>query len=259
MAGKMRDSGRGADTIKNPLPHAPCDPPAGSTCARIEWHHVFRRHDDAHALAPTRDLIEIVAILAAGIWAIYVFAYEQRIKPAAQPPSVLISGSLHKLGERNGLVQLGYKGTLRNMGSTNVSLIALGFTANGFRYATQGTPRLSTLAPGSTLYQRDARIGARALVYRATELESFVDRRYGGDITLSPGEEIPFSGIFLVKREEFDSITFYGSAAFTKIAKEGAYPTTIGYTRDGAVTFDSPNHDPNFHALEVTLDQLTLW
>jgi hypothetical protein len=227
--------------------------------ARIEWHRVFRRHDDVHTLAPTRDLIEIVAILAAGIWAIYVFAYEQRIKPAAQPPSVLISGSLHKLGERNGLVQLGYKGTLRNTGSTGVSLIALGFTAVGFRYATRGTPVLSTLAPGATLYQRDARVSARELVYRATELERFVDRRYGGDLTLSPGEEIPFSGIFLVKRGEFDSITFYGSAAFTKIAKIGAYPTTIGYTRDGAVTFDSPNHDPNFHALEVTLDQLTLW
>lgn len=220
---------------------------------------MFRRHGDVHALAPTRDLIEIVAILAAGIWAIYVFAYEQRIKPAALPPSVLISGSLQKLGERNGLVQLGYKGTLRNTGSNDVSLIALGFTANGFRYATQGTPRLSTIAPGSTLYQRDARVGARTLVYRATELESFVNRRYGGDITISPGEEIPFSGIFLVKHGEFDSITFYGSAAFTKVAKEGGYPTTIGYTRDGAVTFDSPNHDPNYHAREVTLDQLALW
>jgi hypothetical protein len=220
---------------------------------------VFRRHDEVQPLAPLRNLIEIVAILAAGIWAIYVFAYEQRIKPAAEPPSVLLSGSLHKLGMRDGLTQLGFKGTLRNNGSGNVSLVALGFTANGFRYTTQGTPLLSPVAPGSTLYQRDARIGARALVYRETELTRFVDKRYRGGIIISPGEEIPYSGIFLVKNGEFDSVTLYGSAAFTKTPKEGAYPTRIGYTRDGAVTFNSPSNDPNYYSLEVTLDQITLW
>jgi hypothetical protein len=220
---------------------------------------VFRRHGEVHTLAPLRDLIEIVAILAAGIWAIYVFAYEQRIKPAAEPPSVLLSGSLHNLGARHGLVQLGFKGSLRNTGNGDVSLVGLGFTANGFRYTTQGTPASSTVAPGSTLFQRDARVGTRTLVYRAAELTRFVNRRYGSAFTISPGEEIPFSGIFLVKSGEFDAITFYGSAAFTKIAKEGAYPTRIGYTRDGAVTFNSLNDDPNYYSLEVTLDELTLW
>jgi hypothetical protein len=156
-------------------------------------------------------------------------------------------------------VQLGFKGTLRNTGGSDVSLVALGFTVNGIRYTTQGTPVLSPVAPGSTLYQRNARIGARALVYRETELTRFVDKRYGSGITISPGEEIPYSGIFLVKSGEFDAITLYGSAAFTKIGKEGAYPTKIGYTRDGAVTFNSPSNDPSYYSLEVTLDELTLW
>jgi hypothetical protein len=220
---------------------------------------VFRRHDEPHSLAPVRDLIEIVAILAAGIWAIYIFAYEQRIKPAAEPPSVLLSGSLHKLGTRNGLVQLGFKGTLRNTGHANVSLIALGFTANGLRYTSKGTPFSNQVSLGSTLFSRDARVGMQTLVFRETELTRYVDKRYGGGITISPEEEIPFSGIFLVKNGEFDAITLYGSAAFTKIATEGGYPTRIGHTRDGAVTFNSLNDNPNYYSLEVTLDHITLW
>jgi hypothetical protein len=220
---------------------------------------VFRRHDEAHALTPARDLIEIIAILAAGIWAIYIFAYEQRIKPASEPPSVLLSGSLHRLAERNGLVQVGFNGTVRNTGHNDVSIIALGFTANGLRYTSRGTPFRSETAPGSTLYERDARVGSRTLVYRQTELTRFVDRKYGGGITTSPGEEVPYSGIFLVKSGEFDAITLYGSVAFTKFGKDGGYPTKIAYTPYGAITFDALNHDPNYGSLEVTLDQITLW
>jgi hypothetical protein len=220
---------------------------------------VFRRHGEGHSLAPARDLIEIVAILAAGFWAIYVFAYEQRIKPAGEPPSVLLSGTLARLGERNGLVQLKFKGSVRNTGHGNVSLVALGFVADGLRYTSSGTPDSRRLSPGSTLFQRDARVDSRTLVYRRTELTRFVDKKYGGGITLSPGVEIPYSGIFLVKSGEFDAITFYGSAAYAKVATDGEYPTRIAYTGDGAITFDSLNQDPNYYSLEVTLDQITLW
>ncbi|MBV9262683.1 MAG: hypothetical protein JO324_00065, partial [Candidatus Eremiobacteraeota bacterium] len=38
-----------------------------------------------------RIVVEIVAIVAAGIWALYTFVYEQRIKPLAEAPSFSIA------------------------------------------------------------------------------------------------------------------------------------------------------------------------
>lgn len=220
---------------------------------------MLRRNDESGASGTVRDLVEIVAILAAGIWALYVFAYEQRIKPASEPPSLLVSASLHRAGERNGLVQLGFKGTVRNTGHSNVSIVALGFSANGVGYTSKDTPSLSHASPGLALYQRDARVGSRVSVYRQIELTRFVDKRYGGGITISPGEEVPFSGIFLVKSAEFDAITLYGSIAYAKVGIDGGYPTKITATPNGAISFDSPNDNPNYYSLEVTLDQISLW
>jgi hypothetical protein len=220
---------------------------------------VFRRHEESGALATLRDLVEIVAIVAAGIWAIYVFAYEQRIKPAQQPPSLLLSGSLHRAGERNGLVQLGFNGTARNTGQGDVSLVALGFAASGIRYTSKGTPFSSRAFSGSTLYQRDARVASRVSVYRQIELTRFVDKWYGGGITISPGEEVPYSGIFLVKAAEFDSIVLYGSIAYAKVGISGGYPTAVTTAPNGAVSFETSNANPNYYALEVTLDQISLW
>jgi hypothetical protein len=220
---------------------------------------VFGRHRDSGPLAMTRDLVEIVAILAAGIWAIYVFAYEQRIKPAGEPPSILLLGSLHQLGAHDGLVQVGFKGDIRNTGHTNVAIVAVGFVANGLRYTTKGTPSENRIAPGLNTYQRDARIGSRTLIYRQVELTRFVDKRYEGGITISPGEEVPYSGIFLVKSGEFDAIVFYGSVAIAKIGIDGGYPTRVTYIPNGAIYFASKSDDPNYGSLEVTLDQIALW
>ncbi len=220
---------------------------------------MFRRHGDSSLFATTRDIIEIVAILAAGIWAIYVFAYEQRIKPAAEPPSVLLSGSIRAIGVRNGLVQLGYKGSIRNTGQSDVAIIALGFTANGLKYTTQGAPYLNRQYPGTSLYERAGHAGARTLLYRQVELTRFADPAYGSGVTISPGEEVPYSGIFLVRRGEFDAVTLYGSAAYTKVGIAGGYPTKQSFTPDGAVLFKPVAPSSDYHSVEITLDEITLW
>ena len=54
---------------------------------------MFGRRERDEPLATMRSVVEIVAIVAAGFWALYVFAYEQRSKPASEPPEAApISG-----------------------------------------------------------------------------------------------------------------------------------------------------------------------
>jgi hypothetical protein len=56
---------------------------------RIHRHHIS---------ALVRDIVEVVAIIAAGIWALYTFVYAERVKPASEPPTVLLTGSMHMPG-----------------------------------------------------------------------------------------------------------------------------------------------------------------
>lgn len=219
----------------------------------------MRRHGGHHVIATVRDVVEVVAILAAGAWALYVFAYEQRIKPAAEPPSLLLTGELHKVGERQGLLQVEYTARLRNTGTSSVAVIATGFTANAYRFASSQTPTDSHPYPSESIYQRDGRQLPQTLIYRKIDLTRFAEKANGGGFTLSPGEELPFSEIFIVKKGEFDAVNFDGSIAYAKEAIDGAYPTRVIQLRNGAVYFESKNGNPDYDTMQVTLDRLSLW
>lgn len=116
--------------------------------------HRERARRSHHTIAIVRDLVEVIAILAAGAWAIYTFIYEQRIVPASQPPSVTLTGSLQRIAERGGMVQMEYRATLRNTGHTRVYVIAEGFAAVGLRYARDAARRLSHPFQDMTEYAR---------------------------------------------------------------------------------------------------------
>jgi len=63
----------------------------------------------------------------------------------------------------------------------------------------------------------------------------------------------------LRERGEFDAVELFGSMAFSKNGIDGAYPTRIEHTPTGAIFFDSTNENPDYHSLELTLDQISLW
>ncbi len=216
-----------------------------------------RRARSHRAVAITRDIVEIVAILAAGAWAIYTFVYQQRIVPANEPPSVLLTGSLQRMAERNGMVQMEYHATLRNTGHTRVYVIAEGFTVVGERYSRKGTPVLLHPFPGGKEYDRSARVVSSATVYRMEELTRYATAKSGSGYDIDPGEAIPYAGTFLVPQSDFDAVSITGSVAYTKVDR--MYPTKVVYLPRGAIQFVSATNDNDFKNLEVTLDRATLW
>lgn len=220
---------------------------------------MFGTHRDGHTpTAIVRDVVEIVAIILAGIWAIYVFVYIERVKPVLAEPRVLMTGSLQRVGNQGGLTALEFTGSIRNSGEVTVHLIASAFTASGVRFTTRGTPANIVMFHGSyTQYLRDARVLSRTPVYRAVDLTRFVKPAYGGGYDISPGEAIPFSGIFLVRRRDFDEVTLDASIAYSKI--ERVYPTTVQMNGLGVLLLESTNHDPDYDSLQVTLARVMLW
>lgn len=217
------------------------------------------RHEGHGAIATIRDIVEIVAIVAAGIWALYVFVYEQRIKPASEPPAVLLTGSMQRLGQHDGLVQIGYSAVVRNIGHTHVYLIGEGFVAVGVTYSAHGAPSTERPLPGLSRYQRDARVASQSVVYSVAEQTKFADAGYGSGFDVSPGEEVPFHGIILVRAGKIDSVVLYGSLAYTKTPVNGGYPTNVTHTSNDAIYFASKEPNPNYNSIEVTLDQISLW
>ena len=216
-----------------------------------------RRSESHSTAALVRDIVEVVAILAAGAWAIYTFIYVERIKPAADPPSLVMTGSLHRLGERKDLSQFSYDGIIRNNGRTRVYLIAEAYTVAGFRLTADATPTSVRPYRGALEYDRDAGVKSEAVIYRRYSLTRYASREFGDGFSLNPGEELPFNGIFAVKSGEFDSIALYGSIAYGKDSE--THPTRVSHTPDGAAYFRPAKNEPDFNAIEVTLDRASLW
>jgi hypothetical protein len=212
-----------------------------------------------HPTAVVRDVVEVVAIVLAGIWAIYTFIYLERIKPGMQEPRIVMTGSMHKLGEQRGLVAMEFNMTLRNAGQTTVYLIAAAFTGTGVRFTTAGMPSTSTLFNGSqTVFTRDAKIASRTTVYRLVSLTRFANPSYGGGYTIAPNEAVPFSGVFLVRKKDFDEIALDASIGYTKVDSR-VYPTRARINPVGVTLIEPANHDPDFDSLQVTLARVMLW
>jgi hypothetical protein len=216
-----------------------------------------RRQEPHSATAIIRDIVEVVAILAAGVWAIYTFVYVERIKPARDLPLLVMTGSLHKLGERKDFIQFSYDGVIRNEGHTRVYLIADGYSVTGFRLTANGTPISIRPYRGTLEYDRDARVDSEAVIYRRYSLRRYANSDFGGGYEFDPGDQIPFTGVFAVRSGEFDSIALYGSLAYGKELRN--HPTRVLLTPDGAAYFAPTQNDPDYNSIEVTLDRASLW
>ena len=168
-----------------------------------------------------------------------------------------MSGTLHKLGERKGYVQFSYSGTIKNIGNVRTYVIALAFTASGFTLTPQSTASSRAPYKGAIVYERDARVEPGGVIYNNYRLTHHAEADLGDRFVLDPAQEIPFSGVFAVKNGRFDSIALSGSIAYAKFAR--TYPTAVRSNVNGAVVFFSTNHDPDYQAMEVTMDRASLW
>ena len=81
----------------------------------------------------TKNFIEIIAILCAGAWAIYVFIYQEHIAPANALPRASIDSQIVSLGKIQGGNAIKLKTALRNNGKVRVHLIGYWFNVIGLK------------------------------------------------------------------------------------------------------------------------------
>src|SRR3712207_5827306 len=87
--------------------------------------------------------VQTLAIVLAGAWAVYTFVYEAKIAPGLAPPSVSVTSTLERVGQRGDLVAIRSTVSRTNVGQTEVRVLGLTYNVVGvrMRFAEPPAPR----------------------------------------------------------------------------------------------------------------------
>jgi hypothetical protein len=92
---------------------------------------VLRVHSVPTLAEHVRIVVEIIAIVAAGLWALYTFVYEQRIKPLSEAPSFSLSTIIDQGATVNGVAFLTIHKRLQNTGNAPIDIAAEALSVYG--------------------------------------------------------------------------------------------------------------------------------
>lgn len=211
------------------------------------------RSKDPHAFAVVRDIVEVIAIVAAGIWAFYIFAYENRIKPSLADPNVDISATMRKLSERNGLIGVGLDVQFHNIGTVRAHFLGLAINVYGQRItgsASKNAPKYGRLEYAYAGFYRAA---PPVPVYSVAFITQLGDPKGPHDLPLDPGSTASFERTFYVPQGRFDLLVLGIDAPYTKFDAP-IVPSHLDFTPQGAarVVVTRPSQIGRFKAMPVT-------
>lgn len=177
-------------------------------------------------LSGLNSVVQTLAILGAGAWAVYTFIYEAKIKPSLEPAAVSVKTDLVKAGERGERVAIRSTVTRTNVGQTGVSVLGLTYTVVGLKTRVSTDDRAQREAAFEAALGRSASVGiARDYVEEAEVviLRQGVLFSGGTDLAsepsdLNPGETVSRDLILYADRGRFDAVRVTVSLAY---AKEG--------------------------------------
>ncbi len=90
-----------------------------------------------------RHVIEIIALSIAAVWTFYVFAYQERIKPSYEPPSLDMTPSLEHVPLRNDKLFLRVRLPFKNISPADAQFIGVINNVYGLTVSTDQSRRVS--------------------------------------------------------------------------------------------------------------------
>jgi hypothetical protein len=224
----------------------------------------FRRREDGHAgpstatrLTIVRDLVEIFAIVAAGVWAFYTFVYENQIKPAQSKPILQATSSLERLGERHGLVAIDARLSIKNVGTTDVWLYGLAETVSGssIRPVRTDLTRADVIDRKGRLLEPEWTGSMETPVYELAILTKIADRTAEDSFELRPGDTESIDRIVYVRAGRFDELDTRLSLRYA--SRDTFVPCRI-VVRGSRISVE-PTDDSDTDGINETTASLSLW
>lgn len=217
------------------------------------------------------NIVQTVAILAAGGWAVYTFIYQAEIAPAREPASLSVTSTVTDVGHKGNQVAIRSTVTRTNVGHTAVRLLALTYNVVGSKVRF-GEKTTAELEPADL--ERASRI-TYARYYEEPEQQVILrhgvlfkgaarddDEHEAPDSVLNPGESVSRDMIFYADREAFDFIRFQVRLSY---AKESDPPSALRFSLDErheleatAVSPCPADHDECVVTTDFATD-LSLW
>src|SRR3954447_23597800 len=85
------------------------------------------------SLETLNSAVQTLAIVLAGVWGVYTFIYEAKIAPGLAPPSMSVTSTLERVGQRGNLVAIRSTVTRTNVGQAEVRVLGLTYNVVGVR------------------------------------------------------------------------------------------------------------------------------
>lgn len=215
------------------------------------------RHEPGQTLTSRlRDIVEIVAIVAAGCWAFYVFIYENRIKPLSEQASITVTGTLDRAGERDGLLAIRERVTIHNEGHVTVTTLGEAFTLKGSRITALTRPADERSAT-SDLFRRDATRASAVVLERSAYVTHAGDARTNAGLIIEPGSSSSTDHLVYVAKNKYDRLDLYFLLVFTRL--DEALPTKLVVEEDGSPDFEVTDPRGQTERYNFPAASLSLW
>lgn len=194
--------------------------------------------------ATVRHTVETVAIVGAGLWAAYVFIYQERIKPAFEPPSLQLSVTFNPGQTIRGVRVAQLHVELANTGDVDTDVYGDTASVFGDRFLAGAASSRTIVGRGSLQINRMVRTSRPELVYAYAHLR---DAAPGGQghIALMPGQHYGFTLPIAVKNGRFDELNATVAIAYGRFNPNRHHfaPITIVRDRSGIVYLKEPRRD----------------
>jgi hypothetical protein len=161
-----------------------------------------------------RDVVEILALVLAGLWAFYVFVYENRIKPAYTDIQTEVDATLQKTSQRDGATGVLLKTSFRNTGSVDLYFVGYAVTVMGSKMTL--SPRPTNDPQIRDNLHTYFTLSKPVPVYGFGFITSLGDPKSGHRIELEPGGGVAQEHTFFIPTHRYDLLTVHVSACLAK-------------------------------------------
>jgi hypothetical protein len=189
-----------------------------------------------------RDVAEVVAIVLAGAWAIYTFAWQNLLVPAIRPPSLVATIQMRHVGNEGSLAVIRLDESLHNTGINTVHFLGYSITVLGERVRPSATALPAKTENGGNVLEPYYTFSKPSVVYRDAFLTQLADPTTGRDLFLYPGQLTTLTREFYVPRAKFTRLVAWLIATYTK-NENRTIPTTMTIEPSGRPHFDSQAPD----------------
>jgi hypothetical protein len=202
-----------------------------------------------------REIVEVVAILLAGIWALYVFVFENEIRPAFAPPTPSFTVEMRHVGDDRNLAVVRVEVTLRNPGSADVKFLGYSLTVLGSKVIAVASPRTAKANAFDNRLEAYNTYSKAEAVFRNAFVTSQGNPQAKQGLFLNAGQTTTFSDEFYVPKGRFDRLVAWLISDYTNL--NTSIPTQMTIQPDGRPKFTTRGNFP-IYSISAPLAALDL-